>query len=768
MPQHRPRPTQRLRRCDRRVARLLRHEPGIELARALAARVDALIELGEDDAARAQVDELVGLVRGLGGREAQELLVRGLVRRVRLGLGREERHAEALADVERALAEAEVFAGDPPLEVRELVVELHLHRARLLLMSGEAITARLVLEAAVALAQELPGPARRVFLLRARRELGVARAHLEPEGGLEELARARALLGEGRPDGVPAPDRDLLVATEAEVLANAGRVAEALRLLEAAGDAPWALSQRAATLDLAERGEEAAEVGALLIERLSERLDPRDPDACHELADALLAQARRLDDEEEQRALTGRACGLLDEFPRLPARSLRLLAQGLEAHAQAHDGAEAHECLRRRAHLLEGLVRDLGQEQDVVELVRTYLQDGDVLVRLGEPHVARRCYRWAIDLLRRIEDPEHPAVRALMPLALCALGHALAHCDLWLEARRTLDEASAAVPRAVPPAALARLGDLYLFRAVAYVTTGDAEGAAAALRKDVARHLDVALREEPTSEAGQALLETTTNLCVLLAEVLADHLDRPDDAVASYDQAAALCDLRAEGKDEARAAVLGAKATMLTERGRTAESLPLHRQVVALVREDGGEDGGDLAQALVHLAASLTGQGAPRDALTTIQEAGAVLDGLAAADEDDDDEDDDDEGEDDDRAQLELLRGHLFHQRGRALFEVGHPLLAVDDLTLAVGICRRLLERRDEPSHEARQQLPLTLLLRARSWLRAGEHEDDARDDLREARRLLRDLVEADARPAHRRALDEVRALQRSLRRRPT
>src|SRR5690606_25989238 len=99
--------------------------------------------------------------------------------------------------------------------------------------------------------------------------------------------------------------------------------------------------------------------------------------------------------------------------------------------------------------------------------------------------------------------------------------------------------------------------------------------------------------------------------------------------------------------------------------------------------------------------------------------------------------------------QRATIRCQLFRARGEALLEVGHPLLAADEFTRSVDLCRDLADRGGEARYEAQQHLPLALLLRARAWLAAGEHDDEADIDLREARRMFRALFEEEARPMH-------------------
>lgn len=731
----------------------------------MAARVEALSEVDEDAEAFIQLDDLVELLEGLGDPRAPGLLGSALARRARLSLGHEERHGSAVDDAGRAARVLEQAGLEG--EQLELAIEMLVLQGRLLALLGDEGASAPLLRA-VALAERVQGPTRHLHLLRARRELAVARAMVDADEGAAELERADQLLREAPPDAIPPAELHVTISTRAEVLANGGRVDDALALLAARPpEEDWALVQRAATLDMAGRGEEAQEVGARLIDRLQERLDARDPGACHELADALVTQARRVGSDEDRAALTGRAIALLEEFNRLPARSLRLLCQALELHGLALDPPEAHEALRRRAHILGDLLRDLDAEVDRVELVRTFLQDGDVLLRMGQPHVARRSYTWAVEALEAFDDAAHPAVVGLLPLALNALGHALAACDLWLASRQRLDAAVAAVRQDLSAAGLANLCEVYLFRAIACVNCGDAEAAVAHLAADASPLLDAALREPRGSDPGRALLEAVVNMHVLRAEVLVDHLDRVDESAAAYDQALAMCDLLRDAQ-HTRASILGAKAAMLTERGRAEGALPLLRECVAVFRsaqeaaDEHGRDGvdGELAQALVNLAASLNGIGEPRQALQPIQQADSIL-ALGEEEEPPSEEGDDD---DDAEATRQSIRSSMLQQRGEALSGIGHPLLAVDEFTRAIDICRSLVDEDGDGRYEASQQLPLALLLRARSWLAAGEHLEEAKHDLRESRRLYRRLFEDEARPVHGRRLEEVRALQRTLR----
>jgi hypothetical protein len=187
-----PRPLQRLRRADRRVARHLRAGPSIELARALAARAEALIELDEDAIAFSQLDELVDLLSDLEDARAPRLHAAALGRRARLSLRHEDRHPRARADAERAIEVLEAGGLAEP-ESRELLAELLVLLGRLLALGGDD-EAKLPLERAVEVAATLAEPVRRLYLARAHRELAVARAQEEPEAGLAELDLAEAAL----------------------------------------------------------------------------------------------------------------------------------------------------------------------------------------------------------------------------------------------------------------------------------------------------------------------------------------------------------------------------------------------------------------------------------------------------------------------------------------------------------------------------------------------------------------------------------------------
>lgn len=733
----------RARATQRRLARLQRGGPGLDLGRAWLEYVDLLIELEEDEEARRELQELLPALTALSGAEAEHLLVNALSRRIRLGLRDEARQEQVLEDLARAIAVLEGREERTP-ELRELEVELHVHRGRLLLVRGDE-EAGPALARSVALARQLDTGRARLLVMRARRELAVALAQDDVEAGLAELDRAERSLGEGAL--VSQTERDLLVSTRAELLANARRFDEAIALL-ARVEADWALAQRASTLDLAGRGEDALEAGAQLIERRNQKLDPRAPATYQGLAEALLSQARRAPDPAQRLPLAERVLQLFDlTGPPLPVRSTRLVVQALELKAAQLDPDDAHEVLRQRVILLEGLVTELDLEDDAIELVRACLQEGDGLMRLGELAAARRCYARAIRQLEDRFEPEHPVVLGLLPLALAAHGHAMAGSELWLATRRRLDEAVAAISPATLGEALAGFADVFMFRAIACVNVGDAEGAVAHLERDVARLLGAALRADDASEASE-LGEAAVSLSVLQAEILVDQLDRVDAAVAGYDQAVALVGLGGDGV-AMRASILGAKGTMLARRGRGAEALPALRESVELFQRDGprtSEGQSDLALARISLAAALNGVGQPREALSELQGvAGTVGEADRAGPEQ--------------RLRALSVDAALLHQRGEALREVGHPLLAVDELGRAIDLYRELLEDEGPARYEASQQLPVALVLRARCWREAGEHEADAAADLRDARRRLEQLIEDEGRPEHARLLAEVEAL---------
>src|SRR5690606_4662206 len=119
---------------------------------------------------------------------------------------------------------------------------------------------------------------------------------------------------------------------------------------------------------------------------------------------------------------------------------------------------------------------------------------------------------------------------------------ALAACGLWIAAQREAEVAVESISFRIGPAALADMGEVFLFRAVASLNLGDAEGAVAGLSEVLEQLLEVVLKDgqEPPPSS---LYETVINLCVLRAEILVDHLDRVDEAADSYDQALTLCEL---------------------------------------------------------------------------------------------------------------------------------------------------------------------------------------------------------------------------------
>ncbi|MBL4846920.1 MAG: hypothetical protein JKY65_15480, partial [Planctomycetes bacterium] len=501
-----------------------------------------------------------------------------------------------------------------------------------------------------------------------------------------------------------------------------------------------------------------------LIDRLQAHLHPRDLTACHQLAEALLAQARRTRSTEEQSSLAQRALNLLDEFPWLPPRALRLVASVQELLASHAEPEEAQVLLAARVELIEGLLRDTDAQQDRLERVRAYLQLGDAWMALGSPREARRCYRWATgDLAKWPAD--HPFVLDVYPLALKAYGHALAAQDMWRAGCRELDEAVRATAGRTNPQTLLNFAEIFAFRAIAHVNAGDPKRAIEHLERDTARLLGAALREP--GEAATGLIVQVVNLRVLSAEVLIDHLDEADAALACYKQALELRQLTDASVPGALASVLGAMGSLLNEVGRAEEALPILDRCVTLFQANGsggaidsGEHPallGDRALARVNLAHSLSALGRPRDALDAIAKASSDLDRLDA-----------DEGPEDEEEGLRFaaIRAHLFQERGGALEAVGHPLLAVDEYGRAISACRRLLDDEEdegEASYEARLRLPEALYQRARCWAAAGDHAEDASRDLREARRLYHGLVQEEERPAHRRQLRVVRQLQREL-----
>ena len=750
-----------LRQLERRVLRLMRGAPSLALAQAMFEHVEALMILGEEEETLAELGALAELLEGLTDPPARRMLAELLGHRVRytIGLSREDLFAGALEDALRALA----LLGEEdelPDELRELEAELMVHRGHLLLLleRDEALSA---LRRAVEQAERLGTPRGPQLQLQARRELAVALAPEDPIAALRELERAERLL-----DQLPQArnERALILSTRAELLGQAGRIQDALAVLAAPGIAEedWAVLQRAATLDLAGRPAEAFELGERLLERLREELDPEDLSGRTQLAELLLMQARRAPDDELRGERAAEAVEVLETISPLPLRCRRLASQALELRAAAEDPDDAHESLMRRAQLLEALVREHGAEQDRIELVRTYLLDGDALMRTGDPQEARRRYT---DAVREFDhwSRDHTFVRALLPLAKNALAHALAACGLWIAAQREAEVAVESISFRIGPAALADMGEVFLFRAVASLNLGDAEGAVAGLSEVLEQLLEVVLKDgqEPPPSS---LYETVINLCVLRAEILVDHLDRVDEAADSYDQALTLCELGG-GRPQLQGAILGAKAAMLNERDRPAEALPLLQRCLELFTPGGALENGDkreLALALVNMASTLNRMGEPRTALGRIQEADQVL-GPSDEAELEDDEEDEDELEDE-RRRRDAIKCHLFQQRGEALLRVGHPLLAADELTRAIDLCRGLLDGDGDPRYDAQQRLPLALLRRAHCWIAAGgDHAREASDDLREARQRFVTLFEDEGRPEHRRRLAEVETLEQAL-----
>ncbi|MCA8922973.1 MAG: hypothetical protein KDD82_14255 [Planctomycetes bacterium] len=656
-------------------------------------------------------------------------------------------HAESRALTE--LADAVRLATSVGPEMEELVVELLVHQGHALLAEGELLDATRVLEEAVERADSLSGEDAPLWQAQANRELGVAYAHDDLMAGLRQLERSEAALEE-LPQ-VSVTEKALLISTRAEMLANAGRFNHAIEVLDGSdmSDQPWVALQRAAIYDMASRTQEAYEASQELIERMREANDASDLESSQQLAEILLAQAQRV--EGPPRAeLAGEVLTLLADFAPLPTRCRRMLARALELRAAEVEPSEASTLLAQRTQLLEALVRKHDDEQDRIELIRTYLQHGDAAMQLDEAHTARARYHDAVQALRRF-SPEHSVVFALLPLAHNAEANALASCGLWLEARQLADEAVRAVSPRLGPEALADFGEIFLFRAVASLNIGDAEGAVEGLRRAVSLLLSVLVRDSGEGEADVygPLVDTVINLCVLQAEILVDHLDRVDEAAQSYDQAINLCRL-GDGRPSVHAAILGAKAAMLSEHGRPEDAIPLLRLCLELFEEHGVDETlpgqGDLAYALVNLAGALNLTDEPREALEQIKRADGLLDP------------EQDGGEDE--ARREAIRSLLFRQRGEALLRVGHPLLAADDFTRSIDICRELLEDGGESRYEAMQQLPLSLLRRAKCWLISGaDHMREAKLDLNEARRRYEQLLREEGRPEHERRLEELEDL---------
>lgn len=668
-----------------------------------------------------------------------------LAERVRLLLAGGHAEARALAD----LADAVRLATSVGPEMEELVVELLVHQGHALLAEGELLEATRVLEEAVERANALPGENAPLWQAQANRELGVAYAHDDLMAGLRQLERTEAAL-RTLPD-VSQTEEALLLSTRAEMLANAGRFNHAIQALDDSSmrDQPWVALQRAAIFDMAGRTPEAYAATEDLIEHMRQVHDPENLESAQQLSEILLAQAQRIDGPTRAE-LAAEVLGLLSEFSPLTTRCRRMVARALELRAAEVEPSEAALLLAQRAQLLEALVRKHQDEQDQIELVRTYLQHGDAAMHLDEPHTARARYHDAIVGLRSF-PPEHSVVLALMPLAHNAEANALAACGLWLEARQLADEAVRAVSPRLGPEALADFGEIFLFRAVASLNIGDAEGAVEGLQRAVSLLLSVLVRDsgEGEAEVYAPMVDTVINLCVLQAEVLIDHLDRVDEASQSYDQAINLCQL-GDGRPSVHAAILGAKAAMLSEHGRPQEALPLLRLCLELFEAQEIAESisgqGDLAYALVNLAGALNLTDQPREALEQIKRADELLDPSI------------DGGADE--ARRGAIRSLLFRQRGEALLRVGHPLLAADDFTRSIDICRELLEDGGESRYEALQQLPLALLRRAKCWLISGsDHLREAKVDLNEARRRYEQLIREEGRPEHERRLEELEDL---------
>lgn len=749
------------------MARLQRQQPTLALAQALFEHVEALILLGEEEETLAELDALATILDGISDPPARRMQTEVLAHRVRyaIALGQDELQPIALESAERALTLLHSGeAGAPGPAEQELIAELLLHRGHLLASMGRD-EARDALLRAAASAATLETAAGVGLQLQARRELALLTAEEDPAAALRELEQAEELIADL--DDAD-EERGLLLSTRVDLLLGARRPGEALALLTRpdVADEPWALQQRAQVLDQTGRPHDAWEVGERLVERLREELDPEDVGERIQLGELLVAQARRAPDPQSRGERAAEAVEVLDELSPVPLRCRRLISQALELRASAEDPEDAHDTLSLRAQLLEGLVRELGAEQDRMEVIRTYLLDGDALMRQGDPQEARRRYG---DAVRGFDhwSEEHPFVRALLPLARNAQAHALAACGLWLSARREADAAVGAISFRIGGAALADMGEVFLFRAVTCLNLGDAEAAVDGLSDDIEQLVEVALNEDREEVPG-SLYETVINLCVLRAEILVDHLDRIDEASDCYDQALTLCELSG-GRPQLQSAILSAKGAMLNERDRPAEALPLLQRCLKLFQPGGAlEEGdrGELALALVNLASTLNRMGEPRTALGRIQEADSLLDGASAEGQADPEQDEEDEDElEQERRRRSAIRSYLFQQRGEALLRVGHPLLAADEFTRAIELCRPLLEGdSDDPRYEARQRLPVALLRRAHCWIEAKGHEQEATADLREARQRFAGLLEDEGRPEFRRRLSEVDGLEQALR----
>ncbi len=747
MASHRSSRERRRRALEREVVRRQRGplrllvEPWLELAR-------LLLEEGEQIEGWLQLDDLAQHLERREEPEAPAALVRVFVARIRLREQDGDEYEAAFGDIERALT---VLRQPLPqtTDLAELEVEVWVHLGRLLLLSRQENAAE-ALRHARDMAARVDTPRAHQLELQAHRELAVALAHEGIDLGLRELGRAERRAAD-RP--LPQVELDRLRATRAEMLANAGRVTEALRLLENAdgGEPPvWALAQRATIHDLAGDAEAGRQAGAQLVERLQQDRDPRDLATTVGLVEALVAQARRFETAEERAGAAGRALRLLDEHPALPRRGLRLLAKAQELLATTlREPDETHALLLERLHLLEAIARDSPATRDRVELVRAYLQLGDGLLNGGEPREARQLYHWAIGELRRW-PPEHPFVQDVLPLGLSALAHALGADELWLSARRASDEARQLVTRRTAPEALRQLTDVLSFRAVSCVNAGDPEEAAKGLKRDVAMLLGIALRERDDEAAD--LLDTVIELYLLRAEVLVDHLDQVDEALQCYDQALKLRGLVEEPPPSAVGTLLGAKGAVLNDVGRYDEAFPVLRRSLEAFEQSEPLDACDLALTRVQLASSLSGLGKPREALDEIGLAGQLLDDLEAEEPDPED------------PRPRAIRSSLHMERGEALRHVGHPLLAVDELTRTVELCRRILDEEEDEAYEAELRLPEALMRRARCFLEAGtDHAPEAARDLDEAQQRFTALLAEEDRPGHRRRLDELRTLRERL-----
>ncbi|RMG09218.1 MAG: hypothetical protein D6731_20175 [Planctomycetota bacterium] len=742
---------ERLRALDRLIVRLERAGDRQRLAEAGLERAEALLASERIAEARGQFERLFSWLSAAEGPEAALIRARAEACRARLEVDYGGGRSTALPHVEAALAALEpLLAKDPG--VTRLAVDLLVLRGRLLLGASQD-EARRSLARAAELAGKGTGDAARCARLGARRELAVALAQEDIEAGLAELDAAEAEAG---PAPIPQQDRQMLASTRAEILANGGRFAEALAVLGAASpEAPaWALTQAALTCELEGDEEGALRFGERLVE-LREREAEEDPSALGALAQALYAQALRTPDAEERFHLAARCRRALEDDPRgVSVEAERLLASVLELQAGClDDPSESCALLGQRVAVLDALAREVGARSDLVERVRAWLQLGDALAADGRFESALRYYRWACEELRRW-PADDPVASAVLPMALASLGQSHGVLEQHLSARDAFDEAAQLLLSSADPERIADGSSVFAFRAIACLALGDAEGAALGLR--------TALERIPCADDSPAeLLGAAADLWEVLAEVRAEHLDQADAALAAWDEALDLR-RRAGAAPAERAALLGHKGSTLDAAGRLDAAEEVFREGLALLESECEPDDptwcADVALARLHLAGALTRQGRPREALEQVSLAMKLLEGSEPSE-------DSDSERASERARRQAILSFLYLQRGEALAEVGHPLLAADELTRAVELCEELADEDDgdEASYEARQRLPLALLRRARCWLSDGGHRLEARRDLRRAQRLYAGLLEEEPRPEHRRRLREVRDLQQHL-----